>query len=80
MLAGLRTYPFVRLTDARARLTAAGVEVIDFGIGEPREETPAFIREAVGGRDRAAVALSAGRRPAGAARGDRGLGRRAGSA
>ncbi len=47
MLAGLRTYPFVRLTDARARLTAAGVEVIDFGIGEPREETPPFLREAV---------------------------------
>jgi succinyldiaminopimelate transaminase len=47
VLAGLRTYPFVRLTDARARLVAAGVDVIDFGIGEPREETPPFLREAV---------------------------------
>jgi succinyldiaminopimelate transaminase len=47
VLAGLRTYPFVRLTDAKRRLVAAGVEVIDFGIGEPREETPAFIREAL---------------------------------
>jgi succinyldiaminopimelate transaminase len=47
VLAGLRTYPFVRLTDARARLLAAGVDVIDFGIGEPREETPRFLREAV---------------------------------
>jgi histidinol-phosphate/aromatic aminotransferase/cobyric acid decarboxylase-like protein len=47
VLAGLRTYPFVRLTDARARLLAAGVDVIDFGIGEPREETPPFLREAV---------------------------------
>jgi succinyldiaminopimelate transaminase len=46
-LAGLRTYPFVRLTDAKRRLAETGVEVIDFGIGEPREETPAFIRRAL---------------------------------
>jgi succinyldiaminopimelate transaminase len=45
VLTGLRTYPFVRLAEARARLTAAGVPVIDFGVGEPREETPPFIRE-----------------------------------
>jgi succinyldiaminopimelate transaminase len=47
VLAGLRQYPFVRLTDATARLAAEGVEVVNFGIGEPREETPAFIREAL---------------------------------
>jgi succinyldiaminopimelate transaminase len=47
VLTGLRTYPFVRLTQAKARLTAAGVEFIDFGMGEPREETPAFIRAAL---------------------------------
>jgi succinyldiaminopimelate transaminase len=35
----------VRLTEARQRLAAAGVAVIDFGVGEPREETPRFIRE-----------------------------------
>ncbi len=46
-LAGLATYPFVRLEAARARLRAAGVEIIEFGIGEPREETPAFIRQAL---------------------------------
>jgi succinyldiaminopimelate transaminase len=46
-LAGLRTYPFVRLREAKERLLAAGVEVVDFGMGEPREETPAFIREAL---------------------------------
>jgi aspartate/methionine/tyrosine aminotransferase len=46
-LAGMATYPFVRLTEARRRLAARGVEVIDFGVGEPREETPAFIRRAV---------------------------------
>jgi succinyldiaminopimelate transaminase len=47
VLTGLRAYPFVRLSEARARLLADGVDVIDFGVGEPREETPAFIREAL---------------------------------
>jgi succinyldiaminopimelate transaminase len=47
VLTGLTTYPFVRLGEARARLEAAGVEVINLGQGEPREETPAFIREAL---------------------------------
>jgi succinyldiaminopimelate transaminase len=47
VLTGLRTYPFVRLGEARRRLEAEGVDVIDFGIGEPREETPPFIRQAL---------------------------------
>jgi succinyldiaminopimelate transaminase len=47
VLAGLRTYPFVRLTEAKRRLAERGVDFVDFGIGEPREETPAFIREAL---------------------------------
>ena len=47
VLTGMATYPFVRLTEARRRLQAAGVDVIDFGLGEPREETPRFIREAL---------------------------------
>jgi succinyldiaminopimelate transaminase len=47
VLSGLRQYPFVQLTDATARLIADGVEVVNLGIGEPREETPAFIREAL---------------------------------
>jgi acetylornithine aminotransferase len=47
VLAGLQTYPFVRLNEARTRLAAAGVEVIDFGQGEPREPVPPFIREAL---------------------------------
>ena len=47
VLTGLRTYPFVRVTEARRRLEAQGVEVLDFGVGEPREETPAFLRRAV---------------------------------
>jgi aspartate/methionine/tyrosine aminotransferase len=41
----LPTYPFVHLTEAKRRLQAEGIEVVDFGQGEPREETPAFIRE-----------------------------------
>jgi succinyldiaminopimelate transaminase len=47
VLAGMQTYPFVRLAEAKRRLVAEGVDLIDFGIGEPREETPAFIREAM---------------------------------
>jgi succinyldiaminopimelate transaminase len=47
VLSGLRSYPFLRLTDAKRDLLARGVEVIDFGIGEPREDTPPFIREAL---------------------------------
>ena len=39
----------MRLTDAKRELLARGVEVVDFGIGEPREDTPPFIREAVAG-------------------------------
>ncbi len=45
VLASLRTYPFVHLTDAKRRLVERGVPVLDFGVGEPREDTPAFIRE-----------------------------------
>ena len=75
VLDGLGTYPFVRLEEAaRARLRAAGIEIIDFGMGEPREETPAFIRRGAGGRDHAARAVPERRRAAGAARGDRGVG------
>lgn len=41
------TYPFVRLDEAKAAAAARGVDVIDLGVGEPREETPAFIRRAL---------------------------------
>jgi acetylornithine aminotransferase len=47
VLADLPAYPFLALTEAKRRLAAAGVPVVDFGIGEPREETPAFIRAAL---------------------------------
>ena len=42
-----REYPFVTLDRMRARLAPAGVPVINFGIGDPRERTPEFIREAL---------------------------------
>jgi succinyldiaminopimelate transaminase len=46
-LEGMRVYPFVRLTQAKNERLARGEQVVDFGIGEPREETPAFIRSAL---------------------------------
>jgi succinyldiaminopimelate transaminase len=47
VLAGMQAYPFVRLAEAKRATAARGIRVIDFGIGEPREETPAFIRRAL---------------------------------
>jgi len=41
------TYPFVRLDEARRETAARGIQVIDFGMGDPNEATEAFIREAV---------------------------------
>ena len=48
------TYPFVRLNDAARRIEARGVDVIDFGMGDPREPTDPLIRQALvdGLRDR----------------------------
>lgn len=43
VLDALGTYPFVRLTEAKRAAQRRGAHLIDFGIGEPREETPAFI-------------------------------------
>jgi len=43
----LGTYPFARLDEAKAAATARGADLIDFGVGEPREETPHFLREAM---------------------------------
>jgi acetylornithine aminotransferase len=41
------TYPFVKLEQAKRRLAADGVELIDFGKGDPREKTDPLIREAL---------------------------------
>ena len=51
---GLPPYPFARLRGDRAtRWRARGVEILDFGMGEPREETPALHPRRAGRRDRA---------------------------
>jgi succinyldiaminopimelate transaminase len=47
VLAGLAQYPFARLDDWKADAAGRGIELIDFGMGDPRERTPAFIREAM---------------------------------
>jgi acetylornithine aminotransferase len=47
VLADLAQYPFTRLDDWKADAAARGIELIDFGMGDPREVTPAFIREAL---------------------------------
>jgi acetylornithine aminotransferase len=46
-LAGMATYPFVHLEEARRRLVAEGREVLDFGKGDPRERTDPRIRQAL---------------------------------
>jgi succinyldiaminopimelate transaminase len=46
-LAATGTYPFVHLDQAKRRLVAEGVELIDFGKGDPREETDPLIRRAL---------------------------------
>jgi len=47
LLLGGGEYPFLRLDRMKAALLPAGIAPINFSIGDPREETPAFIREAL---------------------------------
>src|SRR5437667_3299184 len=47
VLARLAEYPFARLDQWKAEAAARGIDLIDFGMGDPREVTPAFIREAL---------------------------------
>jgi acetylornithine aminotransferase len=47
LLAELAQYPFAQLDDWRAEARRRGTQVIDFGVGDPREPTPAFIRAAL---------------------------------
>jgi acetylornithine aminotransferase len=46
-LSAMAAYPFVRLDEAKAAVRARGVELVDFGMGEPNEETEPFIRQAL---------------------------------
>ena len=43
----MAVYPFTRLEEERRRLLAAGVDVIDFGKGDPNEPTDPLIRQAL---------------------------------
>jgi succinyldiaminopimelate transaminase len=47
VLAEQSTYPFVRLEQAKRTAAASGVEMIDFGQGDPREPTDPLIRRAL---------------------------------
>ena len=47
ILLGQATYPFVRLNQAAAERRARGLEVIDLGMGDPREPTDPRIIEAL---------------------------------
>ncbi|MEI7759225.1 MAG: aminotransferase class I/II-fold pyridoxal phosphate-dependent enzyme [Thermoleophilia bacterium] len=47
ILRGQATYPFVRLNQAAAARRAEGLDVIDFGMGDPREPTDPHIIEAL---------------------------------
>jgi len=56
------TYPFVRLNEAARRIERRGVDVIDFGTGDPREATDPLIRQALvdGLRERMGYPLAQG--------------------
>ncbi len=41
------TYPFVRLDEAKERVASRGVELVDFGLGDPRERTDPRIQQAL---------------------------------
>jgi succinyldiaminopimelate transaminase len=46
-LAQMASYPFVRLEEKRRALLAQGIDVIDFGKGDPNEPTDPIIRQAL---------------------------------
>ena len=47
VLTDLAQYPFARLDDWKADARSRGIDLIDFGMGDPREVTPPFIRQAL---------------------------------
>src|SRR5919201_5677038 len=49
VLAAQEVYPFVRIEQGKRAAAAAGIEIIDFGQGDPREPTPPAIRRALAG-------------------------------
>ena len=47
VLSAQGTYPFVRIERAKREAAEAGVEILDFGQGDPREPTDPAIRQAL---------------------------------
>jgi len=47
VLTAQATYPFVRIEQAKREAAAAGIEIFDFGQGDPREPTDPLIRQAL---------------------------------
>src|SRR5262249_8207499 len=47
VLEALQTDPFVRLDGAKTAGRARGIELVDFGMGDPVEPTPEFIQRAL---------------------------------
>jgi succinyldiaminopimelate transaminase len=47
VLAAQGTYPFVKIERAKRQAAEAGIEILDFGQGDPREQTDPMIREAL---------------------------------
>ncbi len=47
LLSSLAAYPFVRLEEAKRAAAARGIELVDFGVGDPREPTPRLVRDAL---------------------------------
>jgi succinyldiaminopimelate transaminase len=47
VLSAQGTYPFVRIEQAKRQAAEAGIEILDFGQGDPREPTDPLIRQAL---------------------------------
>ncbi|MBV8083190.1 MAG: aminotransferase class I/II-fold pyridoxal phosphate-dependent enzyme [Chloroflexi bacterium] len=47
VLTAMRTYPFLRIEEAKRQAAARGLSIIDFGVGDPRENTDPAIRQAL---------------------------------
>jgi succinyldiaminopimelate transaminase len=47
VLSAQGTYPFVRIERAKREAAEAGIDIVDFGQGDPREPTDPLIREAL---------------------------------
>ena len=73
VLAAQGTYPFVRIERAKREAADAGIEILDFGQGDPREPTDPLIRQALVDALEERDGLPEGRGAARAPRGDRGL-------